>query len=603
MPGSSSNGGEWKLDIEQSLPICIGLAIAGGLLEVAATACTAAPSVRAVRKGDDGNWPKRNGLRGLLYKYLPVAANISLQGISSVLGFLIATWYGPIAMVVPFFYSSTLLANIVIFGTLLGIEFFTKTAKNGTLVIVVSVIILPVVGPSVQDNQDITLLISKWYAFVWFGILVGVCAITGLIVCFVDIKSKFKQRGITCLLLLARASSISINLTVSKGFVSNLDATSWIFGLFLVLKVVSGWIYTYAIVVQSTAIEHQSKFLPLNTTCIITLNALTGIIIWEDYKVMASWYGYACVFLLLGLGCELLLDTDVPLLTDDNPDFGVHKRASVVNVISKRRRRNSEYLLGRNTQTLEHNIVGNKRATTGGMNRKETDSLLTPSLRIIAEECEKEDKEAEEEDTKLIPPPPPQVSSPVMVFEDSTESFEDAEEQHQQDEQQRDEKPPKNLTKREAWQYIIGIPTAAVKHTSNHLQQHTTSYGSIFNADLPPKDDDMNLNSSTTSTISTSSAGAAVTKNVFQGASAVATKAHQAAKEGATNVATGTKNVLVSTGTKVKEGATTVATKTTSPVVKAFKSVFSGGSDSKSSNSGGNNRDGTSSRKKTTGKK
>ena len=89
----------------------------------------------------------------------------------------------------------------------------------------------------------------------------------------------------------------------------------------------SGGIYTYAILVQSTAVE-QARFVPINVTTIILTNAVTGVIIWEDWRVVASWYGYCCVFALLALGCDLLLS--VPLLNGDNPQFGVHKRASVV---------------------------------------------------------------------------------------------------------------------------------------------------------------------------------------------------------------------------------------------------------------------------------
>jgi hypothetical protein len=74
----------------------------------------------------------------------------------------------------------------------------------------------------------------------------------------------------------------------------------------------------------------QAKFVPLNTTTIIVTNALTGIIIWEDWRTMQSWYGYTCVFVLLGLGCDLLLSTDLPLLNDDNKDFGVHKTATTL---------------------------------------------------------------------------------------------------------------------------------------------------------------------------------------------------------------------------------------------------------------------------------
>ena len=44
---------------------------------------------------------------------------------------------------------------------------------------------------------------------------------------------------------------------------------------------------------------------------------------------ISSWTGYFCVFLLLALGCDLLLSTN-HLLTNENPDYGVKKSADIV---------------------------------------------------------------------------------------------------------------------------------------------------------------------------------------------------------------------------------------------------------------------------------
>jgi len=40
------------------------------------------------------------------------------------------------------------------------------------------------------------------------------------------------------------------------------------------------------------------------------MNALTGIIIWEDWKVVQSWTGYGCIFFLLFNGVYLLTTVD-----------------------------------------------------------------------------------------------------------------------------------------------------------------------------------------------------------------------------------------------------------------------------------------------------
>jgi len=89
------------------------------------------------------------------------------------------------------------------------------------------------------------------------------------------------------ILLIARSTSYTLNLTVSRAFL--LNASYFILIAFLIIKVVSGAIYTYAIVVQSTTVT-QSKFVPLNATTIILVNAITGVIIWQDWRVVSVVY-------------------------------------------------------------------------------------------------------------------------------------------------------------------------------------------------------------------------------------------------------------------------------------------------------------------------
>ena len=202
---------------------------------------------------------------------------------------------------------------------MLGTEFFSKTMRVGTYVIVVAVILLPVVGPETQDNQDIIYLFHKWYTIAWFTLLLCATAVTGYMLARgID---KFSTRSRFWILLTARAASISVNLTVSRSFILSPSHLMWI--CFLILKVTSGAVYTYAIIVQAAVVD-QARFVPLNTTTIILVNAATGCLIWEDWKVIQSWHGYACVFVLLGLGCDLLLT--VPLL---HADFGTSRQASL----------------------------------------------------------------------------------------------------------------------------------------------------------------------------------------------------------------------------------------------------------------------------------
>ncbi|MGK3737667.1 MAG: hypothetical protein ACI90V_004514 [Bacillariaceae sp.] len=290
--------------IVQSLPICCTLAALGGALEVAATAVTAIPAVRA-----------KEGIEiSKFMNWFWIVCNVTLQLLGSVLAHLFATWFGPTSMVVPFFFSSILLCNITIVGLLK--EPFNKNMRVGTFVIVVSVILLPAVGPTIQENQNLILLMSHWYSLTWFLLLLT-SSLTTSILLAMDI-TQYNNTNRTIILIVSRASSLCVNLTVSRALI--LQPSTFYFVALVTTKVITGFIYTSAIVVQSFAVE-QSRFVPLNATLIILMNSITGIIIWEDWRVVQSWLGYLCVFTLLGLGCDLLLST--PQLNNENPLFGL----------------------------------------------------------------------------------------------------------------------------------------------------------------------------------------------------------------------------------------------------------------------------------------
>ncbi|KAL7548573.1 hypothetical protein ACHAWF_018867 [Thalassiosira exigua] len=297
---------------EQSLPLCYALSAIGGILEVGATAVLAVPDERE-KEGATLPWwlPK-----------VALASNVIMQLLGSLASNLFATWFGPVSVVAPIYFSATLVSNLIIFGFLLGLEIFDKIMIIGTYVIAIGTVLLQVVGPGIQADQVIGELLRKPYASLWFSFLmIGMILSTILM-----LHKRYEEYKQIAILLVARSTSYTLNLTVSRAFL--LDPTYFVLITFVVIKIVSGAIYTYAIVIQSTTVT-QSKFVPLNATCIILVNAITGVIIWEDWRVISSWTGYICVFLLLALGCELLLSSKL-LLTNDNPEYGAKKRASII---------------------------------------------------------------------------------------------------------------------------------------------------------------------------------------------------------------------------------------------------------------------------------
>jgi len=187
----------------------------------------------------------------------------------------------------------------------------------GTYVIAISVLLLIVNGPTAQDYGDTTFedLVTEYHAMVWIWILVISMLISGMILACVDLTTKGQCFKYTTLLV-ARASAFALNLSTGKAVI--LPTSSFWLTSTIVVKVVSGIVYTHAIVVQSTTVE-QKLFVPINAAVIVFVNAFTGIIVWEDWKVVQDWLGYICVFLLLVMGCGLLLG-DLGLLQETQPE-------------------------------------------------------------------------------------------------------------------------------------------------------------------------------------------------------------------------------------------------------------------------------------------
>lgn len=158
---------------------------------------------------------------------------------------------------------------MLIFGVLLGLEYFDRIMCVGTYVITVGTILLCTsVGPGIQNGQDIGELLGHFYALSWFLLLLVGMAVSTMLL----LQRVHEENKQIIILLIARSTSYTLNLTVSRAFL--LNPSYFILIAFLIIKVVSGAIYTYAIVVQSTTVT-QSKFVPLNATTIILVNAIT----------------------------------------------------------------------------------------------------------------------------------------------------------------------------------------------------------------------------------------------------------------------------------------------------------------------------------------
>jgi len=220
----------------QSAPLTYALAALGGVLEVFATAILALPDAR-----------EKQGIQvSKATQKLALAGNVVFQVLASLSGNLFATWFGPVSLVGPIFFSAQLVANMAIFGYILGLEGLSREMQVGTYVIVVSTILLPIVGPGIQEGQNAQYLLSKGYAIVWALILLGgmlgsAIFVFGLLP-FTKI-SNYKMSIKIIILLIARSTCFTLNLTASRVFI--LEPGIALIVMAIIIKIVSGAIYTW----------------------------------------------------------------------------------------------------------------------------------------------------------------------------------------------------------------------------------------------------------------------------------------------------------------------------------------------------------------------
>lgn len=170
--------------IQQLIATCITLAVLSGIMGVLATA-SLAHSAAQKQKGN-----KAFTCCGLGAFALSVLcqAGIAVFNIS-------ATWFGPVSIVVPTAASAQLLFNMVMFSVVLGLESFSKEMRVGAYVVVLAAILLPVVGPGVQIDQDVYRLMQQTGAVVWSGVLLGALVVSAIGLVVADKQRKRSDHG------------------------------------------------------------------------------------------------------------------------------------------------------------------------------------------------------------------------------------------------------------------------------------------------------------------------------------------------------------------------------------------------------------------------
>jgi len=270
------------------------LSALGGILNVFATAFLAYPEAQQKTKGK--TWSKCSLRTALVLNLVFQLANSGVN--------VVASWYGPVSTVIPTTVGSQLIFNMIMFSAILRLEPIGKDARVGTYITLVAVILLPVVGPGVQQHQDIFALLQQTFSIVWGSILAFAMVVSAIgLLC--STKMNIPEHYSFLFNLITQSTCGVLGATLSKMFVLVKGPALYITVL---LWAVTGGVAMFAIVLQSK--YKQNEFTPLNTASNIMLNGVTGIIIWQDWRVVPSWVGYGCVLALLLLGNYLISALD-----------------------------------------------------------------------------------------------------------------------------------------------------------------------------------------------------------------------------------------------------------------------------------------------------
>jgi len=333
--------------VEQNIGKSVGLSAICGFVNVLAILVLAYPEHQK---------NKYNTEYSAFFEKCLVPCNLLLQATIGILGTM-ATWYGPVSIVVPVSASATLLANMILFG-MLGIEKFTKDVQVGTMIVVSGAIILPAVGPTVQQNQHMVELLDSWHSVIWALVLVIATVGSGAY-CVNYMWSKGQQgtnpsskpKHLFTILLAARVSSAVLSTSLSKLLVS---FKGFAFFLVVVAYLACSVVLVATSLLQATEVD-QKTFVPASACGMQFINALTGLIIWQDWLVIQSWVSYATVMAQILMGLYLISSMD---FVGSSADTSYALSQSVSIQLAKSTIKRRDMLLGSRSRSIMGGMAG-----------------------------------------------------------------------------------------------------------------------------------------------------------------------------------------------------------------------------------------------------
>jgi len=282
--------------VKQNLIFCLLFSSLGGLCKILATVVLIIPDDR-----------EKSGVPVAIFtKIGAVTLNLILQAMTSAF-FTLAPMFGPVSLYTPTSISSILLCNMFILWVVLRREAFTKDMRVATYVCVLAVIVLPVVGPAVQDDQDVGALLFRPLAMIWSIFLVAVFTASTTYMLTKDLRNVQDPIVAEVCLFAVGVFSSTLMPTIARAMMIVDGIPQYVLiSIYIFVQPILG----YEAMLESVAVPSRGRFVPMCSAGTVLLNAITGIILWGDWDVTKSHVAYICTLLLIFEGVYLISDYD-----------------------------------------------------------------------------------------------------------------------------------------------------------------------------------------------------------------------------------------------------------------------------------------------------
>jgi len=219
-------------------------------------------------------------------------AGIALFALSTALG-------GAVATVMPVQTGANLLANMF-WQTFLGMKYFDKSMRVGTMVLICAVAELSEIGPNEPADLPALELLTHQAALLWTIFLI-VCTALCMLGCYRTFNQPVTSAPKLIFFTLLTTFSTVIGCSVGK-------CLALVKGPALVLVVII-YFLDGCLVMGSTVLANAhcdvALFIPAQLSSQLVINMITGYLVWGDAKYVKEPVAYILVYLLCILGVYL----------------------------------------------------------------------------------------------------------------------------------------------------------------------------------------------------------------------------------------------------------------------------------------------------------